>query len=106
MKYKAHLKLVDGVIVVRTFVNTVGAVTWARPEAGVYNATLPANYGVERIHLPSRVLDIDLEGASQAIISIAAPNMLQVAAQNSGGDHVDWLDYTVEFEIYPTSYLS
>lgn len=105
MKYKAHLKLVDGVIVVRTFANTVGAVTWERAEAGVYRATLPDDYGVERIHLPSRVLDIDLEGEASAIIGIGAPNMIEVSAQTSVGDHTDWLDYTVEFEIYPTSSL-
>ena len=103
MKYKAHVKLVDGVIVVRTFVNTVGAVAWERVSAGVYNATLPDNYGVERIHLPNRVLDIDLEGESQATVSIASANTIQVAAQTSVGDHTDWLSYTVEFEVYPTS---
>ncbi len=105
MKYKAHLKLVDGVIVVRTFVNTVGAVTWVRPEAGVYVATLPENFGEDRIHLPVRVLDVDLEGEMSASIGIGEPNQIVVTAQTSVGDHTDWLAYTVEFEIYPTSSL-
>lgn len=105
MKYKAHLQLVSGQIVTRTFVNTVGCVTWERIEVGVYRATLPQAFGAERIHLPSRVLDIDLEGEQSAIIGLSAPNQIEVNAQNSAGDHVDWLSYSVEFEVYPTSFV-
>jgi len=106
MKYKAHLKLGDGVIVVRTFENTVGAVTWTRLSAGLYECTLPESFGIDRIYLTNNVLDIDLEGKTQSLFSISGPNKMEIAAQNDQGDFSDWLNQFVEFEIFPTSYVS
>lgn len=106
MQYKAHLSIVDNAIVTRTFMNTVGPVLWTRISAGVYRATLAEAYGAERIHLPARVLDIDLEADVSAIVGLLDSSTIEISAQNSQGDHVDWLSYSIEFEIYPTSYLS
>ena len=105
MKYEARVQVVGGEIVVRTFVNTVGRVTWVRNDIGAYTATLPEAFGPDRVHFPTRVLDIDLEGEQSAIIGFGAPDKIVVNAQNSAGDHVEWLSYSVEFEVYPTSFL-
>jgi hypothetical protein len=103
MIYKAHLSRLDTTIVVRTFENTIGNIYWTRLAAGQYEATLPENYGVGRIYLPNNVLDIDLEGQLQCIISISAANKILIASQNGVGDFVELLNVFVEFEVFPES---
>lgn len=105
MKYKARLKLIDGVIHATEYENTVGHVTWAVTDTGQYTGTLPEAFGAGRVFIPNEVLMIDLEGSMSSIITMASASELLIASQMSNGDFADWLNTSVTFEVFPTSYV-